>query len=265
MTDILVWADDEPAPDLLPSGAVTVVDRQQALDAGAGCAVILPRHTDPIDDDVLALLRAGIDVVTTGVVTASDEQLRSACDDGGSTFHHTGLHAFVVELVLATILQAPTAVSAVRIVEAFPGSVAPDDRRHRAGVLAIAREAFGAQPSEVAVEIDALPGDDNRLMIRGLIGDRQFYTGEVIASSGVPTFHGDDLPFGGFTGAICYTVVIDSDPGDLVAQWEFDRDDPALAAKLAFDAVDAVRAASPGILSPDPQPRYQHDDRLPTL
>ncbi len=58
-------------------------------------------------------------------------------------------------------------------------------------------------------------------------------------------------------------VAAAADPGDLQMQWQIDRDDPALDAKLAFDAVAAVIAAPPGILLVDPSPHYRPDDRLP--
>jgi 2,4-diaminopentanoate dehydrogenase len=104
---------------------------------------------------------------------------------------------------------------------------------------------------------------------RGYIGDHHFFTNEecwYLAPELV--YRGDDLPFGGFTSNICYTLVLSGDPADLRAQIEFGFTDAHTnpitnaSVRAVLNAIPAVCDAEPGILVDDPNPHYRHDDRV---
>ena len=261
-TPVTLWTDRPVDTGALPHGTVRVDSLAEALAASRGCTVILRTDDTPIDDDVLHLLSQGVDVITTGTLTVGDDALEEACARGRSTFHHTGRHVFLVELIAATVLQAPTSASHIRVVEVYQGTVRADDRRHRAGVHALAAAMFEADPGDVATETTK-DGDNPILLVRGLLNGVEFYRGEIFAGVTQPTGPSDHLPFGDVAGVATYAITVAADPGDLQMQWQIDRDDPALDAKLAFDAIAAVIAAPPGILLVDPSPHYRPDDRLP--
>ncbi|MDL9937214.1 hypothetical protein QSJ18_10710 [Gordonia sp. ABSL1-1] len=255
----VVWTD--ATTPTIPSDMTAVHGLDEALAVGGGCVVVIPGDTGPIDSAVVTLLEKGFDVVTTGTLTSSDDTLEQACARGGSTLHHTGPHHFALELIATTMLQGPASVSHVRFVEAYRGAALHDDRRHRAGVRAIAEAVFGDDATGIETTVDAEP--NGRLTVHGRRRGVEFFRHEILASSRPPTAQGEHLPFGNFSGAVCYTLQVVADPGDLDMQWELDHDDVALTAKIAFDAVAATRAAPPGILVADPRPRYRYDDRLP--
>jgi hypothetical protein len=242
-TPITLWTDRPVDPGVLPSGTVHVDSLAEALAMGRGCAVVLRADDTPIDDDVLHLLSQGVDVVTTGTLTVGDDAIEEACARGRSTFHHTGRHVFLAELIAATVLQAPTSASHIRVVEAYQGTVRADDRRHLCGVLALAAAMFDADPGDVETETTN-DGDNPTLLVHGLLNGVEFYRGEIFAGATQPTGPSDHLPFGDVAGAATYAITV-------------------AAAKLAFDAVAAVTTAPPGILLVDPSPHYRPDDRLP--
>ena len=77
-----------------PVGVLATTSRQEILDSDADCVVYSPLMPD--EDEVVALLRAGKNVVTpVGWVypdPATTGALRAACEAGRSTLHGTGIH-----------------------------------------------------------------------------------------------------------------------------------------------------------------------------
>ncbi|WP_232717796.1 hypothetical protein [Gordonia metallireducens] len=163
----------------------------------------------------------------------------------------------------------------------------------------VAHALYGADSSEVRVEtsLRGIPAERDaqvgataikkgtaaalHLTHRGYLGDHHFFTNEecwYLAS--VPTrparsapgaevvFRGDDLPFGGFTSPIAYTLVISGEPAEMRTQLEFGigsgHTNPITTASVraVLDAIPAVVDAEPGILIDDVGPHYRHDDRV---
>ncbi|UOG23309.1 hypothetical protein MTX80_10895 [Gordonia amicalis] len=146
---------------------------------------------------------------------------------------------------------------------------------------------YGADSAEVRVEtsLRGLPAERDaqigattirkgttaalHLTHRGYLGDHHFFTNEecwYLASELV--YRGDDLPFGGFTSPIAYTLVISGEPAEMRTQLEFGigsgHTNPITTASVraVLDAVPAVVEADPGILVDDVGPHYLHDDRV---
>ncbi|WP_245548657.1 hypothetical protein [Gordonia namibiensis] len=160
----------------------------------------------------------------------------------------------------------------------------------------VAHALYGADSSEVRVEtsLRGIPAERDaqvgattiregtaaalHLTHRGYLGDHRFFTNEecwYLAS--VPTrpapgaeavYRGDDLPFGGFTSPIAYTLVISGEPAEMRTQLEFGvgsgHTNPITTASVraVLDAIPAVVDAEPGILIDDIGPHYRHDDRV---
>ncbi|ASR04983.1 MULTISPECIES: hypothetical protein [Gordonia] len=160
----------------------------------------------------------------------------------------------------------------------------------------VAHALYGVDSSEVRVEtsLRGIPAERDaqvgattirkgtaaalHLTHRGYLGDHHFFTNEecwYLAS--VPTrpapgaeavYRGDDLPFGGFTSPIAYTLVISGEPAEMRTQLEFGvgsgHTNPITTASVraVLDAIPAVVDAEPGILIDDIGPHYRHDDRV---
>ncbi|WP_244970780.1 hypothetical protein [Gordonia jinghuaiqii] len=151
----------------------------------------------------------------------------------------------------------------------------------------VAHALYGADSSEVRVEtsLRGLPASRDaqvgattinegtaaalHLTHRGYLGDHHFFTNEecwYLAPELV--YRGDDLPFGGFTSPIAYTLVISGEPAEMRTQLEFGigsgHTNPITTASVraVLDAIPAVIAAEPGILVDDVGPHYRHDDRV---
>jgi hypothetical protein len=89
----------------------------------ADCVAYMPRHAHL--DEVCALLRSGKNVVCTPFLfhpeaqpKAAREALRSACDEGGSSVHGTGIHPGFVGMVLPLALSGMSrSIRSLRIQE----------------------------------------------------------------------------------------------------------------------------------------------------
>ncbi|WP_343287381.1 hypothetical protein [Gordonia sp. SID5947] len=313
-----------------PIGVAATSDRDEFMALDVDCVVVTPAPAAVIkglDDDVIALLESGTNVVSTAAYhnvsmpnwlssfRQPPERMLAACHTGGATLHGTGVHpTFIVERLAMTMAGAMSSVSHIRSVEAVDFSRAgsmwgglnglgfgaeldtlgPDAPVARGGDLYygdltgnVAHALYGTAGDAVRVEaaLRGLPAVRDatvgatviregtaaalHLTHRGYIGDHHFFTNEecwYLAPELV--YRGDDLPFGGFQGDICYTLELSGEPAELRAQLEFGmssgRTNPITNASVraVLDAVPAVCAADPGILIDDVRPRYRHDDRV---
>lgn len=242
---------------------------------------------------------------------AGADRLLEACRRGGTTLHGTGVHpSFMVERLVLTMCQVLDEVRHIRFIEAADFQGAPGDMwgglaamgfgveldaitaDHpvaRGGDLYygdvignVARELYGADPSEVRVERsfrgvpcdrDVQIGSDTiragtagavHLVHRGYLDDRHFFTNEECwYLRDACAFRGDDLPFGGFSSGASYTVEIEGDPADVRSQFQFEPTrrgaDPITngSVRAVLAAIPAVCEAEPGILVDDAGPRYR--------
>lgn len=242
---------------------------------------------------------------------ASAERLLEACRAGGTTLHGTGVHpSFMVERLVLTLCQAVDTVRHVRFVEAANFQGAPGDMWGGLAAMGfgveldrltadhpvamggdlyygdvignVARELFGADPSEVRLErsfrgvpaaSDVPVGNETiragtagavHLVHRGYLGDDHFFTNEECwYLRDACTFRGDDLPFGGFGTDAGYTIEITGDPADVRTQIEFGPTrrgtDPITtgSVRAVLAAIPAVCRAEPGILFDDVSPHYR--------
>ncbi|MDH3008638.1 hypothetical protein [Gordonia alkanivorans] len=151
----------------------------------------------------------------------------------------------------------------------------------------VAHALYGADSTEVRVEtsLRGIPAERDaqvgattikkgtaaalHLTHRGHLGDHHFFTNEecwYLAPELV--YRGDDLPFGGFTSPIAYTLVISGEPAEMRTQLEFGigtgHTNPITTASVraVLDAIPAVVEAEAGILVDDVGPHYRHDDRV---
>lgn len=139
--DVIAVKARKERPDGI-HGVPVVTTRQDVLDLAPDCVVLTPGASTifrGLDDDVIALLEAGINVVSTVAYhspaarnwassqRATAAQLLEACQHGGATLHGTGVHpTFMVERVVLTLAQALDEVDHIRFVEAADFSGAPD-------------------------------------------------------------------------------------------------------------------------------------------
>jgi hypothetical protein len=150
--------------------ATSSVDEIVALDAD--CVVYSPLV--PNDDEVVALLRSGKNVVTpVGWINpdpAKTGALREACRDGGSTLHGTGIHPGGITERFPLMVSALSArVTHVRAEEFSDIRTygAPDVIRH---VM-----AFGGTPEEAhASPMAALLGGGFRASVRMVVAEMGF-------------------------------------------------------------------------------------------
>lgn len=143
-----------------PVGVTATTSREEVIGLDADCVVFTPDArsiADGMDDDVIALLESGKNVIATSAyhnVTMSDpdpthrasaSRLAQACRSGGVSLLGTGVHpSFMVERVALTMSQALTDVSHIRIVEALDFSLAPEGMWGGLDNL-----GFGRDPSEL--------------------------------------------------------------------------------------------------------------------
>jgi hypothetical protein len=182
-------------------------------------------------DDVVALLKAGTNVVTTSELPSPRAAVSDACRVGGATVYAASLDTFMIERIVMTMIQGMLEVNHIDLT--ITGS--DGDPSHAWTIANIAGTRFGDRD----VRVEREPG-----VHRGYRGEHHFVT----------ITHRDG------TGPINYALRVTGTPVDLVAHWEIDG--PIDPSRLLRDAASAVREAAPGILVDDPSPAYQLDDRL---
>lgn len=176
-----------------------------------------------------------------------------------------------------------------------PGPLDPENKCVRFGDLYYADVAdnightlFGAGVGEVRIESDirGLPSKVDvqagstkieagtvgviHIVHRGYLGDQHIFTNEECWWVGDENiFRGDELPFNGFRGGMCYTIEVSGKPANLRSQLEFELTEmnSPLASATALTVLDAIKPlceAEPGILIDDMEPRLRLDDRIPS-
>lgn len=136
-------------------GVPVVTTTEAVLQLEPDCVVLTPAAVTiykGLDDDVITLLEAGINVVSTTAyhspsainflsprrATVSD--LIRAAERGGATLHGTGVHpTFMVERLVLTMAQMLEQVDHIRFVEAADFSGAPDTMWGGLGALGLGR------------------------------------------------------------------------------------------------------------------------------
>ncbi|MCB1255765.1 MAG: hypothetical protein KDB26_01575 [Microthrixaceae bacterium] len=136
-------------------GVPVVTTTEAVLELAPDCVVLTPAAASiykGLDDDVITLLGAGINVVSTAAYhspsavnflspkRATATQLIEAAERGGATLHGTGVHpTFMVERVILTLAQALDEVDHIRFVEAANFSGAPDSMWGGLGALGLGK------------------------------------------------------------------------------------------------------------------------------
>lgn len=151
----------------------------------------------------------------------------------------------------------------------------------------IGHTLFGAGVGEVRIESDTrgLPSKVDvqagstlikagtvgviHIVHRGYLGDQHIFTNEECWWVGDENiFRGDELPFNGFRGGMCYTIEVSGKPANLRSQLEFELTEMgsplgSATALTVLDAIQPVCAAEPGILIDDVKLHFQRDERIP--
>jgi len=129
------------------TGVVATGDMDQILALGADCVHYAPLHADM--DDLCRILRSGSNVVTpvgfvypTASSAADFGMLQSACVEGGSSFHGTGVHpGFSGDLLPLVFSRVMSRIDQVQVREVA------DFRRHPSKAMQEAL-GFGSDPLE---------------------------------------------------------------------------------------------------------------------
>lgn len=157
-------------------GVPVVTTTDAVIELEPDCVVLTPAAITiykGLDDDVMALLDAGINVVSTTAYhspsavnfmsskRATATQLIDAAERGGATLHGTGVHpTFMVERVIMTLAQAMHEVEHIRFVEAANFSGAPDTMWGGLGALGLGKPLDEVGPDHpVAMGGDIYYGD----------------------------------------------------------------------------------------------------------
>jgi hypothetical protein len=128
-----------------PTGVIATTDREAIIASDADCVIHAPlaASIQELDDDVVALLESGKNVISTAAYFAPEfrgqdvaERLQGACEKGGTTLMGTGVEpGFMFERVMPTLTGMCTDVDSVRLVEVI------DAANHPAAMMIL--EALG--------------------------------------------------------------------------------------------------------------------------
>lgn len=199
-------------------GIPVVTTTDAVIELEPDCVVLTPAAMtifSGLDDDVMRLLDAGINVVATAAYhspsavnvfsaqRATATQLIEAAERGGSTLHGTGVHpTFMVERVILTLAQAMEEVDHIRFIEAANFSKAPDTMWGGLGALGMGKPLdevnsdhlvamggdiyYGDVIVNVATELfDAAPGDVRvERSFRGIPVDHDVMIGSTEIAAG---------------------------------------------------------------------------------
>lgn len=154
-----------------PIDVRATTDRDEILDLDVDCVVATPAPAavfKGLDDDVVALLESGTNVVATAAYhnvsmpnwltpfRQPPERMLAACHTGGATLHGTGVHpTFIVERLALTMAGALSKVTHIRSVEAVDFSRAPATMWGGLGAL-----GFGAELDSLGPESLVARGGD---------------------------------------------------------------------------------------------------------
>jgi hypothetical protein len=136
-----------------PTGVIATCDRQAIIDSDADCVIHAPlaANMQELDDDVVALLESGKNVISTAAYFAPEfrgqevaDRLQAACEKGGTTLMGTGVEpGFMFERVMPTLTGMCTDVDSIRLVEVI------DAANHPAAVMISEALGIGKPLSEV--------------------------------------------------------------------------------------------------------------------
>jgi 4-hydroxy-tetrahydrodipicolinate reductase len=139
-----------------PLGVHGTTDRDAIIAMDADCVIHAPLAADlqALDDDVVALLASGKNVISTAAYFAPEfrgrevaERLEAACAQGGATLLGTGVEpGFMFERVMPTVTGMCTDIDHIRLVEVI------DAARHPAAMMV--KEALG-----IGKPVEAVTGD----------------------------------------------------------------------------------------------------------
>ncbi|MFE3193586.1 hypothetical protein ACFXHA_31615 [Nocardia sp. NPDC059240] len=227
----------------------------------ADCVLVAPDPRDTqAESTILELLAAGRNVATTADLRTDQDTLLDSCRRGGSTLYRTGFAQFLIQRFVLTATQGMSSIRHIRFVEsrsADPVEPPPRTETYRPAIESVARELYAAEAAAVRIVSDFEQLSDRvTLTERAYLDDHHFLTLEAIR-----------YPAAGPGAPAAYTLRIDGDPSDLVMQWEIEPNDDSdvLAvgcAHVLLDAVGAICEAEAGLLIDNPDPHYQHDDRV---
>jgi 2,4-diaminopentanoate dehydrogenase len=146
-------ADAGELAGLQPIGIAATRDRQAIIDTDADVVVYTPlgASIEALDDDVIALLSSGKNVVTTAGYYAPQlrgqgvvDRLEAACAAGGSTLYGTGIEpGFMFDRLVPTLTSVCTDIDGFRLTEMV------DATKHPALLMMKEAIGIGRDPSEV--------------------------------------------------------------------------------------------------------------------
>lgn len=144
-----------------PIGVAATADRDAIIASDADCVIHTPlaANIQELDDDVVALLESGKNVVSTAAYFAPEfrgqdvaDRLQAACEKGGTTLMGTGVEpGFMFERVMPTLTGMCTDVDSIRLVEVI------DAANHPAAMMI--SEALGIGKPLDAVTADSPFGE----------------------------------------------------------------------------------------------------------
>ena len=145
LVGVRVYSPDKDGKDageivgIGPIGVNATTDREVLIASEADCVIHAPlaANLDELDEDVIALLESGKNVISTAAYFAPEfrgqeivDRLQAACEKGGSTLLGTGVEpGFMFERVLPTISGMCTDIDSIRLVETL------DAANHPAAVM----------------------------------------------------------------------------------------------------------------------------------
>lgn len=140
------------------TGIRATTSRQAILDLGADvvihCSVgVGPQGLLPFDDDVIALLESGKNVISTAsyfspLIEGPERMaaLEAACAKGGSTLYGSGIDpGFVCDRVAALLSGSVAKVNKIRMIESMDVSTNP-------GELLLSEVGFGKRPEDRSLD-----------------------------------------------------------------------------------------------------------------
>ncbi|HEX9832632.1 MAG TPA: hypothetical protein VGA66_06010 [Mycobacterium sp.] len=151
LTALRVYNPDKVGKDageivgIAPTGVIATSDREAVIATDADCVIHTPlaANIGELDDDVVALLESGKNVISTAAYFAPEfrgrevaDRLRAACIAGNSTLMGTGVEpGFMFERVMPTLTGMCTDIDSIRLVEVIDAASHP--------AVTMIREALG--------------------------------------------------------------------------------------------------------------------------
>jgi len=141
LTALRVYSPDKDGKDageivgIEPTGVIATTDREAIIASDADCVIHTPlaANIQELDDDVVALLESGKNVISTAAYFAPEfrgqdvaDRLQAACEKGQTTLMGTGVEpGFMFERVMPTLTGMCTDVESIRLVEVIDAADHP--------------------------------------------------------------------------------------------------------------------------------------------